>query len=92
MELAVLGSGAIFGEMSYIDSSRTTARVRTVETTEVLELQKDYFDSILADTFDTIYDIVSPLKPVVDLLLLEIPLGGIAEPPIRPDSKPRSRR
>ena len=31
----------------------------------------------------TIHDIVTPLKPVVDLLLMEIPLGGIASPPIR---------
>ncbi|MFP6692110.1 MAG: calcium-binding protein, partial [Pirellulales bacterium] len=41
------------------------------------------FDSFLGDTFSVIYDIVSPLKPVVDLLLLEIPMGGIADPPIR---------
>ena len=49
VELAVLKSGAIFGEMSLIDSSLTTAKVSTVETTEVLELQKSDFDRILAD-------------------------------------------
>ncbi|MCA9011336.1 MAG: calcium-binding protein, partial [Planctomycetaceae bacterium] len=41
------------------------------------------FKSFLADTLSTIHDIVTPLKPVVDLLLMEIPLGGIASPPIR---------
>jgi Ca2+-binding RTX toxin-like protein len=41
------------------------------------------FQSFLADTLSTIHDIVTPLKPVVDLLLMEIPLGGIASPPIR---------
>lgn len=49
VELAVLESGAIFGEMSFIDSSRTTAKVSTVETTEVLELRKGDFDRILVD-------------------------------------------
>jgi len=47
VELAVLGSGAIFGEMSFIDSSKTTAKVSTVEPTEVLELRKSDFDRIL---------------------------------------------
>ena len=41
------------------------------------------FDSFLGDTLSTIHEIVSPLKPVVDLLPLEIPLGGIADPPFR---------
>ncbi|MCA9034378.1 MAG: DUF4347 domain-containing protein, partial [Planctomycetaceae bacterium] len=41
------------------------------------------FSSFLSDTLNTIYDVVKPLKPVVDLLLMEIPLGGIANPPIR---------
>ncbi len=41
------------------------------------------FNSFLGSTLDTIYDIVKPLKPVVDLLLMEIPWGGIASPPIR---------
>ncbi len=49
VELAVLGSGAIFGEMSFIDSSKTTAKVSTVEPTEVLELRKSDFDRILND-------------------------------------------
>ena len=33
------------------------------------------FDSFLGDTFSTIYDIVKPMKPVVDLLLMDIDLG-----------------
>ncbi len=33
------------------------------------------FDSFLGDTFSTIYDIVKPIKPVVDLLLMDIDLG-----------------
>jgi signal transduction histidine kinase/CheY-like chemotaxis protein len=52
VELAVLKSGAIFGEMSLIDNSLTTAKVSTVETTEVLELHKSDFDRILADRPD----------------------------------------
>ncbi|MFN8710467.1 MAG: hypothetical protein ACK50J_27660, partial [Planctomyces sp.] len=41
------------------------------------------FKSVLGQTLSSIHDIVEPLKPVVDLLLLEIPMGGIANPPIR---------
>ena len=33
------------------------------------------FNSFLGDTFDAIYSIVKPIKPVVDLLLMEIDLG-----------------
>ncbi len=41
------------------------------------------FDSFLLETLSGIYDIVGPLQPVVKLLLTEIPMGGIASPPIR---------
>jgi len=49
IELATLGSGAIFGEMSFMDGSKTTAQVSTVEATEVLELHAKDFHRILAD-------------------------------------------
>jgi hypothetical protein len=38
------------------------------------------FRSFLGDTLKVVHDIVTPLKPVVDLLLMEIPLGGVASP------------
>ncbi|MEI7701943.1 MAG: hypothetical protein WCK86_19250, partial [Planctomycetia bacterium] len=41
------------------------------------------FRSFLGDTLSTVNDIVKPLKPVVDLLLMEFPMGGIATPPLR---------
>ena len=47
VELAVLESGDIFGEMSVIDSSRTTARVSTVEPTVVLEFNRSDFNRVL---------------------------------------------
>ena len=49
LELAILPSGAIFGEMSFMDSSKTTARVSAVEPTEVLELYSTYFYQMLTD-------------------------------------------
>ena len=42
-ELAKLDSGAFFGEMSFMDNSKTTAKVSTVEPTEVLELNAGHF-------------------------------------------------
>jgi CRP-like cAMP-binding protein len=49
IELRKLSSGAIFGEMSFIDSSKTIAKVSTVERTEVLELNSTDFHRILTD-------------------------------------------
>jgi adenylate cyclase len=49
VELAVLESSAMFGEMSLLDSSRTTARVSTMEPTEVLEFDHGDFNRILVD-------------------------------------------
>ena len=37
------------------------------------------FDSFLLETLEGIYEIVEPIKPVIDILLMEFPLGGIAE-------------
>lgn len=48
-ELATLRSGSIFGEMSFIDRSKTTAQVHTVEPSEVLELKLEAFQRIIAD-------------------------------------------
>ena len=48
-EVAKLDSGAIFGEMSFVDGSQTTAKVSTVEPTEVLELDSSHFNRILTD-------------------------------------------
>ena len=47
--LATLESGAIFGEMSFMDTSKTTAQVGAVEPTEVLELNSTDFHRILSD-------------------------------------------
>jgi CRP/FNR family cyclic AMP-dependent transcriptional regulator len=47
--LATLESGAIFGEMSFMDSSKTTAQVTAVEPTAVLELNSTDFHRVLAD-------------------------------------------
>jgi adenylate cyclase len=49
VELAVPESSAMFGEMSLLDSSRTTARVSTTEPTEVLEFDHGDFNRILVD-------------------------------------------
>lgn len=48
-ELATLRRGSIFGEMSFIDRSKTTAQVHTIETTEVLELKLEDFQRIIAE-------------------------------------------
>jgi CRP-like cAMP-binding protein len=48
-ELATLRSGSIFGEMSFIDRSKTSAQVHTVEPTEVLELKAADFQRIISD-------------------------------------------
>ncbi|MFC1681956.1 Crp/Fnr family transcriptional regulator [Pseudomonadota bacterium] len=48
-ELATLRSGSIFGEMSFIDGSKTSAQVHTIEPTDVLELKSEEFQSIIAE-------------------------------------------
>ena len=48
-EVATLSSGAIFGEMSFIDSSKTAAKVSTTEPVEVLELNSTHFHRILTE-------------------------------------------
>jgi CRP-like cAMP-binding protein len=47
--LATLKAGEIFGEMSFLDGSRTTAVVRAVEPTEVLETSRGSVDRLLAE-------------------------------------------
>ena len=49
IELRKLSSGETFGEMSFIDSSRTIAKVRAVERSEVLELNSTDFQRILTE-------------------------------------------
>ena len=49
IELGKLSSGAFFGEMSFMDNSKTTAKVSTVESTEVLELNAAHFHRFLTD-------------------------------------------
>lgn len=49
VELRRLKSGETFGEMSFIDNSRTVAKVRSVERTEVLELNSTDFQRILTE-------------------------------------------
>ena len=46
-ELARLSSGALFGELSFLDGSRTSASVVAVEPTEVLELGHDTLDRMM---------------------------------------------
>ena len=48
-ELATLRSGSIFGEMSFIDRSKTSAQVHALEPTDVLELKWDDFQNIIAE-------------------------------------------
>jgi extracellular factor (EF) 3-hydroxypalmitic acid methyl ester biosynthesis protein len=48
-ELRTLRPGETFGEMSFIDGSKTIAKVTAVEPTEVLELFSTDFQRILAD-------------------------------------------
>lgn len=49
IELRKLRSGETFGEMSFIDGSKTIAKVTAVEPTEVLELNSTDFQRILTD-------------------------------------------
>ena len=49
LELWKLSSGETFGEMSFIDSSKTIAKISTVERTEVLELNSTDFHRILTN-------------------------------------------
>jgi CRP-like cAMP-binding protein len=48
VELARLGAGAVIGEMSFVDGSKTSATVRTVENSEIFELAFDRLHEILA--------------------------------------------
>ncbi len=45
--LATLGVGQIFGEMSFMDGSRTTAAVTAREPTEVFEISREFVDKLL---------------------------------------------
>lgn len=47
--LASLGAGETFGEMSFMDGSRTTASVTAKEPTEVLEITREAVDRLLDD-------------------------------------------
>lgn len=47
VKLATLGSGASFGEMSFVDASHTRAKVVAVEETQVLEIERKAMDDIL---------------------------------------------
>ncbi len=47
--LAILEAGKTFGEMSFMDGSRTTAVVTTTEPTEVLEISRESVDQLLDD-------------------------------------------
>ena len=50
--LANLKAGETFGEMSFMDGSRTTASVTTTEVTEVLEISRDSVDRLLDENPD----------------------------------------
>jgi CRP/FNR family transcriptional regulator, cyclic AMP receptor protein len=50
--LATLGAGETFGEMSFMDGSRTTAAVTTTEPTEVLEISRESVDKLLDEKPD----------------------------------------
>jgi CRP-like cAMP-binding protein len=45
--LATLAAGQTFGEMSFMDDSRTTAAVTATEPTEVLEISRESVDQLL---------------------------------------------
>ena len=47
--LATLGAGQTFGEMSFMDGSRTTAAVTAREPTEVFEISRKAVDKLLDD-------------------------------------------
>ena len=48
MPLATLKAGQTFGEMSFMDGSRTTAAVTAQEPTEVFEISRESVDKLLA--------------------------------------------
>ena len=48
-KLRTLNPGALFGEMSFKDGSKTVTKVSSAEPTEVLELDSIHFSHILAD-------------------------------------------
>jgi CRP-like cAMP-binding protein len=50
--LATLGAGQTFGEMSFMDDSRTTAAVTATEPTEVLEISRESVDRLLDEKPD----------------------------------------
>lgn len=52
VEIVKLGPGRIFGEMSFMDASRTVASVEAVGNTEVFELSRDALDRLLAERPD----------------------------------------
>lgn len=50
--LATLGAGQTFGEMSFMDGSRTTATVTATEPTELLEVTREAVDRLLVEKPD----------------------------------------
>lgn len=48
-KLRTLNPGALFGEMSFMDGSKTAAKVSSAELTEVLEFNSTHFSHILTD-------------------------------------------
>ncbi len=50
--LATLGAGQTFGEMSFMDGSRTTAAVTATKPTEVLEISRESVDQLLDEKPD----------------------------------------
>jgi CRP-like cAMP-binding protein len=50
--LATLGAGQTFGEMSFMDGSRTTATVTATEATDVLEITREAVDQLLVEKPD----------------------------------------
>ena len=50
--LATLGVGHTFGEMSFMDGSRTTASVTATERTDVLEITREAVDRLLVERPD----------------------------------------
>ena len=49
ISIATLDAGQTFGEMSFMDGSRTTAAATTAEPTEVLEISRESVDQLLED-------------------------------------------
>ncbi len=50
--LATLGTGQTFGEMSFMDGSRTTATVTATKPTDVLEISRESVDQLLDEKPD----------------------------------------